>query len=64
MNRTQEDTASYWLELVIEDSYNEDMSSLEFGQTAHKLINLLHNMILADEAIVQARHDADGEPIR
>ena len=51
MNRTMEDTASYWLELAIEDSYNEDMSSLEFGQTALLLIDRLNAMIDADKAI-------------
>jgi hypothetical protein len=51
MNRTQEQTADYWLELAIEDSYNEDMSSLEFGQTALLLIGRLNAMIDADKAI-------------
>jgi hypothetical protein len=56
MNRTQEATAEYWLEMVVEDSYNEDMSAMEFSQVSHLLIDLLHNMIVADEAILQARH--------
>jgi len=51
MNRTKEQTADYWLELAIEDSYNEDMSSLEFGQTALLLIDRLNAMIDADKAI-------------
>jgi len=51
MNRTMEDTANYWLEMVVEDSYNEDMSAGEFKQTSQLLIDLLSNMILANEAI-------------
>ena len=50
-----EDTANYWLEMVVEDSYNEDMSAGEFGQTSRLLIDLLSNMILADEAIAAAK---------
>jgi len=46
-----EDTANYWLEMVVEDSYNEDMSAGEFKQTSQLLIDLLSNMILANEAI-------------
>jgi len=55
MNRTQEQTAEYWLEMAIEDSYNEDMSSLEFGQTALLLIGRLNAMIAADEQIAAGR---------
>ena len=51
MNRTMEDTASYWLELVVDDSYNEDMSAGEFHQTSRLLIDLLNGMIRADKAI-------------
>ena len=50
-----EDTANYWLEMVVEDSYNEDMSAGEFNQTSRLLIDLLSNMILADEAIAAAK---------
>ena len=50
-----EETANYWLEMVVEDSYNEDMSAGEFGQTSRLLIDLLTNMIAADLAIAQAK---------
>ena len=49
MNRTQEETRDYWLELIVEDSYNEDMSVLEFTQTARLLTDTLTNMREADE---------------
>ena len=55
MNRTMEDTANYWLEMVVEDSYNEDMSVREFALVSELLIDLLNNMIAADEAIAVAR---------
>lgn len=50
-----EETANYWLEMVVEDSYNEDMSVREFALVSELLINLLNNMIAADEAIAVAR---------
>ena len=49
MNRTQEETRDYWLELIIEDSYNEDMSVIEFTQTARLLTDTLTNMREDDE---------------
>ena len=50
MNRTQEATCDYWLELIIEDSYNEDMSVIEFTQTARLLTDTLTDMREADNA--------------
>ena len=61
MNTTKTVRAERWLELIVEDSYNEDMASLEFVQVTHLLIDLLHNMIAADEAILQARHVAEQD---
>tara|TARA_B110001454_G_C12390683_1_gene296636 strand:+ start:77 stop:337 length:261 start_codon:yes stop_codon:yes gene_type:complete len=63
MNTTKTVRAERWLELIVEDSYNEDMASLEFVQVTHLLIDLLHNMIAADEAILQARHVAEQDDI-
>ena len=55
MNRTHEATAEHWLELVVEDSYNEDMSTGEFAQVSRLLIDILNNMIAADEQIAAGR---------
>lgn len=41
--------------MVVEDSYNEDMSVREFALVSELLIDLLNNMIAADEAIAVAR---------
>ena len=49
----------HWLEMVVEDSYNEDMASLEFVQVTHLLIDLLHNMIAVDEQFAEARAVAE-----
>ena len=58
-----EDTANYWLEMVVEDSYNEDMSVREFALVSELLIDLLNNMILADEAIAAAKSPVTPEEI-
>ena len=49
----------HWLEMVVEDSYNEDMDPVEFGQVSHLLIDLLHNMIAVDEQFAEARAVAE-----
>ena len=49
-----EDTANYWLEMIVEDSYNEDMSVREFALGSQMLTDLLNSMIAADEATAAA----------